>query len=130
MGAFQVPATGAPANWRTGAPDAIPAVAVPAVGGAMGPATGAGKVFVRMTPLTKSGVPKLVPDCTCPLTGSPGCAASTASARTSRSSASPPGTQGRPDLRRRGVRARRPPRRAAARPGGAGHGATACPRTH
>ena len=64
MGAFQVSAHGDLANWHTGAPDAIPAV-----GGAMDLATGAKKVFVMMTLLTKDGQPKLVPECTYPLTG-------------------------------------------------------------
>lgn len=64
MGAFQVSATGDLANWHTGAPDAIPAV-----GGAMDLAIGAKKVFVMMTLFTKTGAPKLVPECTYPLTG-------------------------------------------------------------
>lgn len=64
MGAFQVSARGDLANWHTGAPDAIPAV-----GGAMDLATGAKQVFVMMTLLAKDGSPKLVPECTYPLTG-------------------------------------------------------------
>lgn len=64
MGAFQVSARGDLANWHTGAPDAIPAV-----GGAMDLATGAKRVFVMMTLLAKDGTPKLVPECTYPLTG-------------------------------------------------------------
>lgn len=64
MGAFQVSARGDLANWHTGAPDAIPAV-----GGAMDLATGAKQVFVMMTLLTRDGDPKLVPECTYPLTG-------------------------------------------------------------
>ncbi|MCP3769268.1 MULTISPECIES: 3-oxoacid CoA-transferase subunit B [Streptomyces] len=64
MGAFQVSAGGDLANWHTGAPDAIPAV-----GGAMDLAIGAKKVFVMMTLFTKTGAPKLVPECTYPLTG-------------------------------------------------------------
>lgn len=64
LGAFQVSATGDLANWHTGAPDAIPAV-----GGAMDLATGAKQVFVMMTLLAKDGSPKLVPQCTYPLTG-------------------------------------------------------------
>jgi 3-oxoadipate CoA-transferase, beta subunit len=67
MGAFQVSAAGDLANWNTGAADAIPAV-----GGAMDLATGAKQVFVMMTLLTKDGAPKLVPQCTYPLTGA-GC---------------------------------------------------------
>nr|WP_234476545.1 3-oxoacid CoA-transferase subunit B [Streptomyces sp. MBT65] len=64
LGAFQVSSAGDLANWHTGAPDAIPAV-----GGAMDLAIGAKRVFVMMTLFTKQGVPKLVPECTCPLTG-------------------------------------------------------------
>jgi 3-oxoadipate CoA-transferase, beta subunit len=64
LGAFQVSATGDLANWHTGAPDAIPAV-----GGAMDLAIGAKQVFVMMTLLAKDGTPKLVRDCTHPLTG-------------------------------------------------------------
>ena len=64
LGAFQVSATGDLANWHTGAPDAIPAV-----GGAMDLATGAKRVFVMMTLQAKDGTPKLVPQCTYPLTG-------------------------------------------------------------
>jgi 3-oxoadipate CoA-transferase, beta subunit len=64
LGAFQVSAAGDLANWHTGAPDAIPAV-----GGAMDLAIGAKRVFVMMTLFTKHGVPKLVPECTYPLTG-------------------------------------------------------------
>ncbi|WP_307834798.1 3-oxoacid CoA-transferase subunit B [Paractinoplanes lichenicola] len=64
MGAFQVSATGDLANWSTGAPDAIPAV-----GGAMDLAIGAKQVFVMMSLFAKDGSPKLVPECTYPLTG-------------------------------------------------------------
>ncbi|GLX10120.1 3-oxoacid CoA-transferase subunit B [Microbispora sp. NBRC 16548] len=64
LGAFQVSERGDLANWHTGAPDAIPAV-----GGAMDLATGAKQVFVMMTLFTKDGTPKLVPECTYPLTG-------------------------------------------------------------
>ncbi|MFC6881707.1 MULTISPECIES: 3-oxoacid CoA-transferase subunit B [Actinomadura] len=64
LGAFQVSAAGDLANWHTGEPDAIPAV-----GGAMDLAIGAKQVFVMMTLFTKTGAPKLVPDCTYPLTG-------------------------------------------------------------
>jgi 3-oxoadipate CoA-transferase, beta subunit len=64
LGAFQVSAAGDLANWHTGAPDAIPAV-----GGAMDLAIGAKEVFVMMTLFTKTGAPKLVPQCTYPLTG-------------------------------------------------------------
>ncbi|MFC9266171.1 3-oxoacid CoA-transferase subunit B [Streptomyces zhihengii] len=64
LGAFQVSAAGDLANWHTGAPGAIPAV-----GGAMDLAIGAKQVFVMMTLFTKTGAPKLVPQCTYPLTG-------------------------------------------------------------
>ncbi|GAA4703674.1 3-oxoacid CoA-transferase subunit B [Nocardioides conyzicola] len=64
LGAFQVSAGGDIANWHTGAPDAIPAV-----GGAMDLAIGAKSVFVMMTLFAKDGTPKLVPECTYPLTG-------------------------------------------------------------
>jgi 3-oxoadipate CoA-transferase, beta subunit len=64
LGAFQISAAGDLANWHTGAPDAIPAV-----GGAMDLAIGAKSVFVMMTLFAKDGTPKLVPDCTYPLTG-------------------------------------------------------------
>lgn len=64
LGAFQVSALGDLANWHTGAPDAIPAV-----GGAMDLAIGAKKVFVMMTLFTKDGTPKLVSECSYPLTG-------------------------------------------------------------
>jgi 3-oxoadipate CoA-transferase beta subunit len=64
LGAFQVSASGDLANWHTGAPDAIPAV-----GGAMDLAIGAKQVLVMMTLFAKDGAPKLVPECTYPLTG-------------------------------------------------------------
>ncbi|MDI3388535.1 3-oxoacid CoA-transferase subunit B [Streptomyces sp. B-S-A8] len=64
LGAFQVSTAGDLANWHTGAPDAIPAV-----GGAMDLAIGAKQVFVMMTLFTKDGTPKLVPECSYPLTG-------------------------------------------------------------
>lgn len=64
LGAFQVSARGDLANWHTGAPDAVPAV-----GGAMDLAIGAKNVFVMMTLFARDGTPKLVPECTYPLTG-------------------------------------------------------------
>ena len=64
LGAFQVSEHGDLANWHTGAPDAIPAV-----GGAMDLAIGAKDVFVMMSLFAKDGAPKLVPECTYPLTG-------------------------------------------------------------
>jgi 3-oxoadipate CoA-transferase, beta subunit len=64
LGAFQVSARGDLANWHTGRPEDIPAV-----GGAMDLATGARQVLVMMGLFTRSGEPKLVPECTYPLTG-------------------------------------------------------------
>ena len=64
LGAFQVAANGDLANWHTGAPGAIPAV-----GGAMDLAIGAKNTFVMMTLFAKDGSPKLVPECTYPITG-------------------------------------------------------------
>jgi 3-oxoadipate CoA-transferase beta subunit len=64
LGAFQVSGRGDLANWHTGEPDAIPAV-----GGAMDLANGAKDVFVMMSLFTRDGRPKLVPECTYPLTG-------------------------------------------------------------
>jgi 3-oxoadipate CoA-transferase, beta subunit len=64
LGAFQVSASGDLANWHTGAPDDIPAV-----GGAMDLAIGAKRVFVMMTLFAKDGSPKVVRECTYPLTG-------------------------------------------------------------
>jgi 3-oxoadipate CoA-transferase, beta subunit len=64
LGAYQVSARGDLANWHTGKPDDIPAV-----GGAMDLAIGAKDVYVMMTLFTKTGESKLVPECTCPLTG-------------------------------------------------------------
>lgn len=63
LGGFQVSFQGDLANWHTGAPDAIPAV-----GGAMDLAIGAKNVFVLMTLFGKDGSPKLVPECSYPLT--------------------------------------------------------------
>jgi 3-oxoadipate CoA-transferase, beta subunit len=64
LGAFEVSARGDLANWHSGAPDAIPAV-----GGAMDLAIGAKQVFVMMEHQTRNGKSKIVPACTCPLTG-------------------------------------------------------------
>jgi 3-oxoadipate CoA-transferase beta subunit len=64
LGAFQVSFSGDLANWHTGEPGAIPAV-----GGAMDLAIGAKAVFVMMSLFGKDGRPKLVPQCTYPLTG-------------------------------------------------------------
>lgn len=64
LGAFQVSQSGDLANWHTGSADAIPAV-----GGAMDLAIGAKHVFVTMEHLTKKGEPKIVEQCSYPLTG-------------------------------------------------------------
>ena len=64
LGAFQVSVGGDLANWNTGAPDAIPAV-----GGAMDLAVGAKQVFVMMEHRTKTGISKIVSQCSYPLTG-------------------------------------------------------------
>jgi 3-oxoadipate CoA-transferase beta subunit len=63
LGAFQVSENGDIANWITKDADAIPAV-----GGAMDLAVGARKLFVMMEHLTKSGVSKIVHECSYPLT--------------------------------------------------------------
>jgi 3-oxoadipate CoA-transferase beta subunit len=63
LGAYQVSATGDLANWHTGKPGAIPAV-----GGAMDLALGTKETYVMMTLLTRDGAPKLVRECSFPLT--------------------------------------------------------------
>jgi 3-oxoadipate CoA-transferase beta subunit len=64
LGAYQVSSRGDLANWHTGKPGDIPAA-----GGAMDLAIGARQTFVMMTLLSRDGRPKLVPECTYPLTG-------------------------------------------------------------
>ncbi|HWB35611.1 MAG TPA: 3-oxoacid CoA-transferase subunit B [Rugosimonospora sp.] len=64
LGAYQVSQHGDLANWHTGE-----AGAIPAVGGAMDLAIGAKQVYVMMTLFTRAGRPKLVPQCSYPLTG-------------------------------------------------------------
>lgn len=64
LGAMQVSQRGDLANWSTGAPDAIPAV-----GGAMDLCAGVKSVYVITQHCTKHGDPKLVGECTFPLTG-------------------------------------------------------------
>lgn len=64
LGAMQVADNGDLANWSTGAEDAIPAV-----GGAMDLAAGARSIYVITDHTTRSGEPKLVDQCSYPLTG-------------------------------------------------------------
>jgi 3-oxoadipate CoA-transferase beta subunit len=64
LGALQVSCQGDLANWSTGAKDAIPAV-----GGAMDLVAGVKTIFVITKHLTKKGDPKIVEQCTYPLTG-------------------------------------------------------------
>jgi 3-oxoadipate CoA-transferase beta subunit len=64
LGAFQVSGQGDLANWQTDEVDAIPGV-----GGAMDLATGAKRVFVMMEHTTRNGEPKIVENCSFPLTG-------------------------------------------------------------
>jgi 3-oxoadipate CoA-transferase beta subunit len=64
LGAMQVSAEGDLANWSTGEADAIPAV-----GGAMDLVAGVKRIFVMTEHTTKQGEPKIVKQCTYPLTG-------------------------------------------------------------
>lgn len=64
LGAMQVAANGDLANWSTGADDAIPAV-----GGAMDLVAGVKTIFVITQHTTRDGQPKLLEECTYPLTG-------------------------------------------------------------
>lgn len=63
LGAFQVAANGDMANWTVDAPGQIPGV-----GGAMDLAAGAEKVWVLMEHCTKDGQPRILKQCTYPLT--------------------------------------------------------------
>ena len=62
LGALQIDATGRIANW------AVPGKPILGVGGAMDLLVGARRVIVATTHLTKTGEPKIVPECTYPLT--------------------------------------------------------------
>ena len=64
LGAMQVSARGDLANWSTGEADAIPAV-----GGAMDLVAGVKQIFVITEHTTRTGEPKIVAECTYPLTG-------------------------------------------------------------
>ena len=67
LGAFQVSANGDMANWTVDAPNQIPGV-----GGAMDLAAGAEQVWVLMEHCTKDGQPRILDQCTYPLTA-PNC---------------------------------------------------------
>ena len=62
MGGLQVDRQANLANW------AVPGKPLLGVGGAMDLATGAKRLIVTMTHMTRDGKPKLVPECTLPLT--------------------------------------------------------------
>lgn len=62
LGAYQVSARGDLANWR------LPDRRVGGIGGAADLAAGSKRIWVAMKHTTKKGEPKLVPECTYPLT--------------------------------------------------------------
>ena len=64
LGAYQVGANGDIANWARSRADVLPAI-----GGAMDLAAGAKRIWVTMTHNDKSGEPRILQDCTYPLTG-------------------------------------------------------------
>ncbi len=64
LGAYQISEEGDLANWSTGNPADIPAV-----GGAMDLVAGVDTIFVMTKFFTRSGEPKIVKECTYPLTG-------------------------------------------------------------
>ena len=64
LGAYQISEEGDLSNWSTGNPADIPAV-----GGAMDLVAGVDTIFVMTKFFTRSGEPKIVKECTYPLTG-------------------------------------------------------------
>ena len=62
MGAMEVAANGDMANWR------VAGQKVPGVGGAMDLAFGVQNVWIAMTHVTNKGEPKILTQCSCPLT--------------------------------------------------------------
>jgi 3-oxoadipate CoA-transferase beta subunit len=64
LGAFEVSAAGDIANWTTDGGTA----GIPAIGGAADLAAGAGTVFVMMSSMSRDGIPRLVRNCSLPVT--------------------------------------------------------------
>lgn len=66
LGAFEVAANGDIANWSTGRDEGQP----PGIGGAIDLAVGAKAIWVMMDHVARDGSPRIVADCTLPLTAS------------------------------------------------------------